>query len=1133
MKLLFDRGTFRIVFDERLDTNAAAAAQTEMDSYLEGLAKEGKEIRKVVVDVGKMDYIASAGIRILLKLKKQIPDFRMIHVSPQIYEIISITGMEEVFGLKSMDDEEGEDDAPGEGTQDNEPTDLHASRKAARRKLPADFIPVTKSFEKQAELHPDHMAVVSSKGSYTYRELNEAANKVAHALLEMDAQPEDIVCLIMERSIDIYAATIGTLKAGCAYIVVNPKYPDDRIEYIYRDSGAKFIISCKDMVYDRLELFVDQLQKRPLFFEHIQSIRNVKNPDRIIYPENLCYLIYTSGSTGKPKGVMIEHGNLSNFLIDDPENHEFLGLARKSNRCLAMAQMTFDVSIMEEYIPLVSGNTVVFALYDEIGNPVNMVSLMETQKVDGVCVTPSYLSDLLRYPAAQKAVAALKVIDIGAEAFPATLYDRIRAWNPEVYIMNGYGPTEATISCTMKVVEDNKNITIGVPNANMEAYIIDDQNNELPCGETGELLICGKGVGRGYKNLPEKTKEVFIEFRGQRAYKTGDLARINKDGEIEYLGRKDFQVKIRGLRIELGEVEAILSEMKKIDICVASSVEGRYLCLYYTSRADVTEQEVREYAREHLAHYMIPDLYVKLEEMPLTDNGKADRKALPKPEVKEEAVREPETETQKKILEILQSVMEDSRFGIDENLPEKGMSSLDTMLFISLLGDEFKIGMNLSDFLTHPTIIKLEQFIQKKPKLRNRKKLEKYHATFLQASGYQQSLSGEMDSNLPMLYGFDLSIDEERLKEAVYATMEVHPGLTQRLELDADGTLYQIPQSDFRDYEIKTINTEDDLLEKHLEELTAPIPANGKWLFRFEIINTPSHRYLFANYSHLSSDGESMNIVIEDILKAYEGKKLKGERMTMQEYGEYLHDFWDSKAGKRCNLLYDNLLREAKPITLKADKTDGVWTPKHSSVPLEIDPSELKEYCAKNHFTESTVMAGATGLVLSKREDGRAISCPFGFSGRNDSRLSDTVGYIATILVCACRPEKHNTFKDYLRDFDQTMRNLMTYPIMPIEKAAAEYPNFLDTVYVFQPYSPEEYDLEGTRVTARSLQEATTFKQIKLTVQYFQEKDGSITLSLDYHANLYEDSTITAFAEDIRKVVEAMLKDVPIKDVEV
>ena len=371
-----------------------------------------------------------------------------------------------------------------------------------------EFQPVTKLFEEQVRLHPDKCAVASSKESFTYAQLNERANRIANSLIEKGVGCEKIVGVVLERCCDFYAVRQGILKAGGAFAVAAPDYPDDRVQFIFEDAGAPFIITTKEIAKERQELF-SRLSCKVLLLEELLENSNAGNPDTRIKEHDLCYCIYTSGSTGKPKGVMIEHINLANFVNPNPKNAETYGYVSRGSVSLSMAAMTFDVSVLEEFLPLTNGMTAVIASDEEILNPIMLGDLIVKNKVDIMTTTPTYLSNMIDLPQLQEAAAQIKVFDVGAEAFPPALFDKIHAVNPDAYIMNGYGPTETTISCTMKVITDSKNITIGEPNGNVQVYVVDKENRILPDGETGELVIAGLGVGRGYINLPEKTAEVF------------------------------------------------------------------------------------------------------------------------------------------------------------------------------------------------------------------------------------------------------------------------------------------------------------------------------------------------------------------------------------------------------------------------------------------------------------------------------------------------------------------------------------------------------------------------------------------------------------------------------------------------
>ena len=302
-----------------------------------------------------------------------------------------------------------------------------------------EFQPVTKLFEEQVRLHPDKCAVASSKESFTYAQLNERANRIANSLIEKGVGCEKIVGVVLERCCDFYAVRQGILKAGGAFAVAAPDYPDDRVQFIFEDAGVPFIITTKEIQKERQELF-SRLSCTVLLLEELLENPNAGNPDTRIQEHDLCYCIYTSGSTGKPKGVMIEHINLANFVNPNPKNAETYGYVSRGSVSLSMAAMTFDVSVLEEFLPLTNGMTAVIASDEEILNPIMLGDLIVKNKVDIMTTTPTYLSNMIDLPQLQEAAAQIKVFDVGAEAFPPALFDKIHAVNPDAYIMNGYGP---------------------------------------------------------------------------------------------------------------------------------------------------------------------------------------------------------------------------------------------------------------------------------------------------------------------------------------------------------------------------------------------------------------------------------------------------------------------------------------------------------------------------------------------------------------------------------------------------------------------------------------------------------------------------------------------------------------------
>ncbi|MBR6888847.1 MAG: amino acid adenylation domain-containing protein, partial [Selenomonadaceae bacterium] len=568
-----------------------------------------------------------------------------------------------------------------------------------------------------AEKFPDRVAAIANGKSLTYAELNAAANRLGHVLQSRGVGVEKIVAVMLNRGLEVYIARQGILKAGGAFLPMTPDYPDDRVDFILTDANAKHLVTTRD-IYNHRKEFFDGLGIFICLVEDTQSEKiSGENLNVNVPYDALAYCIYTSGSTGKPKGVMLTNHNLVNFVDANPKNHEILGYTERGKISLALAAITFDVSIMEEFIPLAHGLTICMANEDEIHNPLMLKALCEKNSVDLMTCTPSYLANLIDLPEFESVVRQIKSVDFGAEAFPAALFTKLRAVNPEIYIMNGYGPTEATISCTMKAIESAENITIGFPNSNVKVVMTDEKNRPLPIGALGEMTILGDGIGRGYINRDDLTKKVFIKLWDKPAYKSGDLARLLPNGEIAFHGRTDNQVKLRGLRVELGEIESVMNNfdgVKASIVVVKKNAAGDYLAGYFTAEKQIDLDELRKHLAASLTAYMVPGVLMQLESFPLTANRKIDKKALPEPvlQFEEDDKKVAATELQKTLCEMFAKALGRKNIGADENFFEVGGTSLAASK-VAMAAFLKNLPIVYADIFKYPTVEKLEAYILK------------------------------------------------------------------------------------------------------------------------------------------------------------------------------------------------------------------------------------------------------------------------------------------------------------------------------------------------------------------------------------------------------------------------------------
>ncbi|MFY9726478.1 MAG: non-ribosomal peptide synthetase [Bryobacteraceae bacterium] len=538
---------------------------------------------------------------------------------------------------------------------------------------------IAELFVQQASRTPEAIAVVAGDHRLSYRELDERSNRLARHLQRLGVKPETLVGVAMERSEEIVVSLLGILKAGGAYVPLDPSHPKARLSLVIEDSGLPWILTTLQ-IRGRLPVAEDRLVVLDTEAPSI-ALHSGQAVDCNSTAENLAYVIYTSGSTGKPKGVMIEHRNVVNF---------FTGMDRAIGRgpgvWLAVTSISFDISVLELLWTLTRGFQVV--IHGDEGTH-TIADEIARHGVTHMQMTPSLARVLTMDPRSFTSLSSLKQLLLGGEALPASLVAKLRlVCHGE--ICNMYGPTETTIwSTTYHVEEPGSAIPIGRPIANTQVYILDEGLNPVPVGEIGELSIGGDGVVRGYWNRPELTAERFLNdpFRpGGRIYRTGDLARYLPDGNVEYLGRSDFQIKIRGFRVELGEIEAILEQQPGVRqaavVAREDKAEDKRLVAYLTPTGDqrVAPETLRFALASKLPEYMIPSSFVFLEALPLTENLKLDRNSLlrlPPPDQAPSAVLDPPRNDLERIIAgAWQEALGLNSVGLDDNFFDLGAHSL-------------------------------------------------------------------------------------------------------------------------------------------------------------------------------------------------------------------------------------------------------------------------------------------------------------------------------------------------------------------------------------------------------------------------------------------------------------------------
>jgi amino acid adenylation domain-containing protein len=495
---------------------------------------------------------------------------------------------------------------------------------------------------------------------------------------------------------------LGILKSGAAYLPIDPAYPQERIDYMLKDSGAKFLIT------------TDNLKEFPNFLT--SQLPNF----HLLPTTSLAYIIYTSGSTGRPKGVMVEHRNVIRLV----KNTNYIHF-EKDDRILQTGALEFDASTFEIWGVILNGLTLCVVKKEEILDPVRLKEVIRRIGIRIMWMTAPLFNQMLTEDI--EIFAGLGTLLVGGDVLSPTHINQAKKRFPGIKIINGYGPTENTTFSTTFLIEKeyNERIPIGKPIANSTVYIVDKKENLQPIGIAGELWVGGDGVSRGYMNNPELTSERFItktfgnnnpkpKTQNPKLYRTGDLASWLPDGNIEFLGRIDTQVKIRGFRVELGEIENTLQKHESVRTVVVQ-VNGNHLCAYIVAEKELSVSMLREYLSGKLPDYMIPSTFIQLEKIPLNANGKVDMRALPGPGIiKGGANIPPGTEVEKKLAEIWSEILEIERniIGVNSNFFELGGHSLMATRVAARIYKEFNIKVPLTEVFKTPTIGNLAALIE-------------------------------------------------------------------------------------------------------------------------------------------------------------------------------------------------------------------------------------------------------------------------------------------------------------------------------------------------------------------------------------------------------------------------------------
>jgi amino acid adenylation domain-containing protein/thioester reductase-like protein len=998
-------------------------------------------------------------------------------------------------------------------------------------------------FEEQVEKTPDNVAVICQEKVITYKELNEKANKLARYLINKGVTKNDSIGILVDRTIELIIAIIATIKANAIYIPIDPDYPEKRIKYVLENSKTQIVLTS-----DKTEEILSNEYKK-INVSHQEDFSNLDKTNinnKIELDEN-AYMLYTSGSTGNPKGVEITHKNILNYIYAVNRELDF----NSKKTMLSVTTVSFDIFELELYGSLLNGMKLLLASEKEQINSELLNKLCEKNNASIIQTTPSRILALLEDTENSNYFKSFTEIILAGEPFPLSLLRKLQEIT-KAKIYNAYGPTETTIWSTLKRI-DNR-ITIGKPLANTTCYILDDNMNLLPINTPGCLYIGGDGVSKGYFNNKELTNNKFINFKytNERIYNTNDLVYWNDEGELIHLGRLDFQIKLNGYRIDLEEIEQSILKYEEISNCVVIQVNGeknkKQLYAYIISNKKIEEKELISYLFEILPTYMVPSKIIQIDRMPYTPNGKIDRKSLPIPEIKEKTnKRLPRNEDDKKILELVKKMLHTEEIDIEDYIFENGGDSLFAMSLAIQLSDMFNVELSIKDIYKNFTIEKLSNYIRKLPqnqkniKITENKEKEFYNLSSAQKRIYYASAVDENSTLYNISGGIILENipDIEKLEKSINILMERHSILRTKYEIINNEIMQKIEK--FEPYKLKVRKFNTDKFKEIFKDFVKPFKLISSRLIRFELAELKDGRAFFMiDIHHSICDGTSLNILMNELCKIYNGEELEKGKIEYKDFAEWENkkiklnkfrkseDYWMKQFEEELPTL--NL-----PTTFKRQsKNTFIGTSEKMSIDSNI-VNKINEMAIELNCTPYMICLATYYILLLKYTDQRDIIVGTPITGRYLPELENVIGMFVNTLALRSKIKTEKTFRQYLDDIKTMCLNAydnQEYPLEFInEKLNLQKEDgkriLFDTMFIFQNNEYSEFQLDG--IKAKYYRPKSNVSKFDISLEIIPNKNKEFDMNIEYCTELFNREYAIDFGEHYIQVLREICENSEIK----
>ncbi|CAD5921078.1 non-ribosomal peptide synthase/polyketide synthase [Planktothrix agardhii] len=1045
-------------------------------------------------------------------------------------------------------------------------------------------------FEQQVKLNPDAIAVRLENEFLTYQELNNRANQLGHYLQSLGVKADGLVGIFVERSLEMIVGILGILKAGGAYLPLDINYPKERITYLLEDTQLNILLTQSQFLGQ-----LPQFQGTTICLDQDWSIianQSTVNPIVEVDQHNLAYIIYTSGSTGKPKGVMIEHRSIVNYILTAIRECNFTS----DDQILQFSSICFDASVQEIFSCLLSGAILVLRTEDMLRSSEDFWQYCQKWQLTVLSFPTAYWHQLVSEltPTALQIITNIKLIMVGGEAIQQS---KVKQWHqntvnysPLPQLFNAYGPTEATIITTLcKFTSPTiTNVPIGRPLSNTQVYILDAFLQPVPVGVAGELHIGGAGLARGYLNRPELTQEKFIpnpfdeeglippnpinkgSNESSKLYKTGDLCRYLPDGNIEYLGRIDNQVKIRGFRIELGEIETILSQHSAVKTAIViareDETEQKRLVAYIVPQEGISAQqeqsllavtELRQFLKAQLPEYMVPSAFVILESLPLTSNGKVDRRALPAPDFQsEEQYVAPRNPIEEILASIWVKVLKVEQVGIHDNFFELGGHSLLATQLISRIRKAFKVEMPLRELFVAPTVAALAQVIKRVSEQEERTELPilpREKDTELPLSFAQTRLwfldQFESDSsfyNIPLALHLEGNLNQDVLIQSLEEICDRHEALRTNF-ISVDGVATQVIQTQ-TPWTVNIVDlqhlssSEQEIASQELTQNQAIQPfdlARDPLIRANLVILSETEHILLVCMHHIVSDGWSMGVFLQeltDLYNAYIQNQPSSLKPLPIQYGDYT--LWQKQwlqgdiLQRQLDYWQKQLADAPALLSLPTDRPrPAVQSFAGAHLPFTLSwelSQKLTQLTQEQGVTLFMTLLTAFDVLLYRYTEQEDILIGTPITNRNRSELEGLIGFFVNTLVLRTDLSGNPSFNELLIRVREMAMDAYTHQDLPFEmlvevlqpeRDLSHAPLFqVDFLLQNEPLS----QLELIGLTASPLLTESATAKFDLTLG-MENTDKGLRGVWEYNTDLFERSTIERLAGNFVTLLEAIV----------